>query len=179
MTETREEMGFIPRGYLPLIDKALIDKLIAEGDDMALYDVLTQPLHEELYKRQDVSFLDQLTEGQQLLVSYDYLQTQVGQGGFIQFLANGYVGLLPDMPEWLKRVGAADMAQLVDDALKVYVLNHQFFDKELSTEAFGKLYEELKEFELLDKKFLELDKPTTVLMMRYAKDHLDEFMQAG
>ncbi|RZA15885.1 MAG: DUF4375 domain-containing protein, partial [Proteobacteria bacterium] len=37
--------------------------------------------------------MDELSEGQQLFLAYDYLRTQVLQGGFLQFVVNGYVGL--------------------------------------------------------------------------------------
>src|ERR1700748_1325267 len=108
--------------FLPLVNSEAIKDAITSGNDEQLYDLLVQPLHEELYKRQTFDFLDELSDGQQLLLTYDYLRMQVGQGGFIQFIHNGYVGLLPSMIEQLYKEGADEMARVLDDVLKVYVL---------------------------------------------------------
>ena len=161
----------MPSTFLPELPKLTID----QSDDNHLFDLLVHPLHEELYKRGDFAFMNELSEMQQLLLSYDYLHTQAGQGGFIQFLANGYAPLLMNMPEWLKKINAHDMAQLIDDVLKVFVLNHDFFKNEMSVEEFGKLYDELKEFEALDKRYQELNPQMTHKLMRYAREHLEEF----
>lgn len=163
--------------YLPQIDQNLIDDAIASSDATQLYDLLVTPLHEELYRRQDFNFMDDLTEGQQLLLAYDYLNTQVGQGGFIQFLVNGYIGLLPEMPDWLQVIGAPEMAQVIDDVIKVYVLNHELLSKETTPEAFAKLYDELKEFEVLEERFNALNEQTIQKMMDYAQHHLNEFIK--
>jgi hypothetical protein len=161
--------------FLPKIDNEKLKQTLAAGDDFVLFDLLAEPLHEELYRRQEFHFMDELTDGQQLILSYDYLRSQIAQGGFIQFLVNGYIGLLPEMPGWLQRMGADEMAQVVDDAIKVYVLNHDLFAKELSNEEFARLYEELKEFEIIDSRFAALNDVTIHIIMDYAKKHIDEF----
>jgi hypothetical protein len=163
--------------FLPEILKRKLEETLALHDDNALYDLLVQPLHEALYQRNDFAFMDELNDMQQLLLAYDYLRTQVGQGGFIQFLVNGYAPLLLNMPEWLQKINANEMAKLIDDVLKVYVLNHDYFKKDLSVEAFGKLYDELKEFEELDKRYDTLNLPTGHQLMNYARHHTDEFVK--
>src|SRR5690242_7629241 len=122
--------------YLPEISRAEWEKMNATGDQEARFDMLAQPLHEELYRRQDFTFLDELSEGQQLMLSYDYLRQQALQGGFIQLIQNGYIGLLPAMPAQLDMVGDHEMAQIIDDVLKVYVLNRELLDKETSVQEF-------------------------------------------
>jgi hypothetical protein len=162
--------------FLPQVSAEKLKTAQASGNIFEYFDLLTQPLQEELYKRKTFDFLDELSEGQQLLLSYDYVQNQVLQGGFIQLIQNGYIGLLPDMPAWLTNVGATVMAQLIDDVLKVYVLNKDTFDKANSIEAFVKLYDELKEFEMIDTQFRETNEATLSLIMAYAENNLDEFI---
>src|SRR5690606_32096134 len=161
--------------FLPEIPKTTLDDALQHTDEKRLYDILIQPLHEELYKRNDFQFMDGLSEMQQLFLSYDYVRTQVGQGGFIQFLANGYAPLVLNMPKWFKQIDADEIAQLIDDVLKVYVMNNDYFKEEMSVEALGKLYEELKEFDGLDKRYEDLKQPTEKLMVQYAKAHLEAF----
>lgn len=163
--------------FLPTIEASVLQPAMESRDDEPLYELLVTPLQEELYKRQDFNFLDELNDVQQLLLSYDYVRNQVLQGGFIQLIQNRYVGLLPDMPRWLNDVGAIEMAMLIDDVLKAYVQHHQLLDKETTPEEFARLYNELKEFESLDVRFTQLDKPAIAIIMRYARLHIKEFVQ--
>ena len=165
--------------FLPKVNQQAIDNALATEAETGLFELLVEPLHEELYKRQDFGFMDELTEGQQLFLAYDYVRTQVLQGGFLQFVVNGYIGLLPDMPGWLERMKAKDMAIVIDDVLRVYVLNIELLGKEVTTQEFAKLYEEMKEFEILDERFNNLHEETMVALTTYAKEHLEEFATVG
>ena len=165
--------------FLPAISRDEIKRVRASGDDNELYDMLAIPLHEELYRRKTFDFLDDLSEGQQLFLTYDYVRMQVGQGGFIQFIENGYIGLLPNMVEQLYKINAQGMGKVLDDVLKVYVLNRELLSKPNSVQEFAQLYDELKEFEIIDQRFAELNEPTIKQMLSYAMEHLDEFMTAN
>ena len=165
--------------FLPPIDKEILNEKIEANDALAVFELLVEPIHEELYRLQDFTFIDTLSEGQQLLVSYDYVRMQVMQGGFIQLIQNGYIGLLPSMPQWLYNIKADEMAKVIDDVLKVYVLNRELLDKETSVEEFAKLYDELQEFQILDEQFAQLNEPTLQLMMEYAKQNMSEFANVG
>ena len=163
--------------YLPQIPAAALTAARENDDKEAYFDLLAQPLHEELYNRQDFNFLDELSEGQQLLLSYDYVREQVLQGGFIQLIQNGYVHLLPQMPGWLNEIGDVEMSKLLDDVLKVYVLNHELLDKKTTVEEFALLYNELKEFELIDEQFHTLHDKTRDLILNYATKHIEDFVK--
>lgn len=163
--------------YLPTVNKEVIEPVLAAKDLTKLYEILVEPLHEELYKRQDFAFFDDLSVGQQLLLSYDYIRMQVMQGGFIQLIQNGYIPLLVDMPEWLQTIGDDTMAKVIDDALKVYVLNREMLDKKTSVEEFAQLYDELQEFEYIDARFREDDPAAVQRMMEYAAENIGEFVK--
>jgi hypothetical protein len=161
--------------FLPEIKKSDLDKAVAGNNAQEIFDLFVQPLHEEMYKRQDFAFMDELSEGQQLMLSYDYVRMQVLQGGFIQFIQNGYVGLLLNMPEWLEETGANEMAGILDNVLKVYVLNRELLDKQTTAEEFAKLYDELKEFEQIDETFQQLDADTVQRLAENAVNKIEEF----
>ena len=164
--------------FLPVISiDSLKDAYSSENFNL-LYDLLAQPLHEELYRRKTFDFLDDLSDSQQLLIGYDYVRMQVGQGGFIQFIENGYVGLLPAIIEQLSGLGAQPMAEVLDDVLKVFVLNNELLNKPTTVQEFAQLYNELKEFEIIEERFHNLNEPTIQLIMHYAMGHLSEFVQA-
>lgn len=166
----------MPSNFLPTLDRAAILAAHASGNYDAIYEFLVEPLHEELYKRQDFDFIDELSEGQQLLVAYDYLRTQVSQGGFIQFIQNGYVGLLPGIIEQFLMIGAEGMARVLDDVLKVYVLNRDLLNKPTTVEEFAKLYDEFKEFEVIEEQWHIQNLPAEKMMLDYAAAHLEEFI---
>ncbi|MBS1782013.1 MAG: DUF4375 domain-containing protein [Bacteroidetes bacterium] len=163
--------------FLPIINKDDFDRVKASNINGALFDFLVTPLHEELNRRQTFDFLDELSIGQKLFLCFGYVKDQVFQGGFIQLLANGYVGLLPEMPAWLTIVMANDMAQLIDDVLKCYVERVSFFNKELSTQAFAQLYSELPEFDSLEKRFQSCFEKTIEAMEKYAIMNLNQFIK--
>jgi len=161
--------------FKPQIRAAELKEKQQQGREHEYFELLVEPLHEELFKRKDFGFLDELTEGQQLLLSYDYIRMQVMQGGFIQLIQNGYIGLLPPMPNWLFAINAGEMAAVIDDVLKVYVLNHELLEKETSVEEFAKLYDELKEFEIIDERFEGLNESTINKILAFATQHIGEF----
>lgn len=165
----------MPDRFLPSISISNIKQVQSSGDMNAYYDLLCQPLHEELYKRQDFSFFDELSEGQQMLVCYDYIQNHVLQGGFIQLIQNGYVNMLLPMHTWLAGVGAEAMMQVIDEALKAYVENRDILDKDLSPQDFANLYEQLPVFTPLDRRFEELHAATVNQVLQYATNHISDF----
>ena len=162
--------------FLPTISLSELIALQEENQIEAIYEQLVLPLHEELYKQQDFSFIETLSPGQELLIRYDYVRMQVLQGGFIQLIQNGYVNLLLSMPLMLKQVGAVEMGQLLDDVLKVFSLNYEGLSKETSVEEFAKLYEEYTEFEELDARFAQENGATEKAIVSYALRFPDEFM---
>ncbi len=164
--------------FLPAVDKDKINVAYKNAMYDEVYEMLVEPLHEELYKRQTFDFMDDLSRGQQLLLGYDYLRTQVGQGGFIQLIQNGYVGLLPSLIEQLNMVGAFEMAIVLDDVLKVYVLNMEQLGRTTTVEEFARLYEEFKEFEIIDQRYADLNLATEKKMLDYAFEHINEFILA-
>lgn len=161
--------------YLPEINQNDWERLKNGPDREEYFDLLAQPLHEELFRRKDFIFLDELSDGQQLMLSFDYIRQQIMQGGFIQLIENGYLGLLPSMPGWLNNLGDDKMAQVIDDALKVYVLNHEMLDKSNTVEEFAQLYEELKEFEIIDDRFREQHDNTRDKILDFATEHIGDF----
>lgn len=163
--------------FLPTVNIDAVKTAYTTGDMEKFYDLLVQPLHEELYKRQTFEFMDDLSWAQQLLLGYDYMHMQVGQGGFIQFIQNGYIGLLPSLIEQLYKLGAPDMAQVLDDVLKVYVLNREQLERTTTVEEFAKLYDEFREFEVIDKRYHQQHEATTKMLLAYAFAHLGEFVQ--
>lgn len=144
------------KDFLPAQSEETLLKMLDNGQVAEAFEAIANPLHEELYRRQTFDFMDELPAIQQLILSFDYIQNQAGQGGFIQLIQNGYISLLVTAIEAFQALNIApDMVQLLDNVLKIYVLNREALDKETSVEEFSKLYDEFKEFEPIDQQFTE------------------------
>ena len=140
--------------YLAGIDREEISRLLDAQDYAAAMEKMTLPLHEALYKRQSFDLLDELPAAQRLLLVFDYISSQVGQGGFIQLIQNGYLPLLLTAIETLQELNISpEMIKVLDDVLKVFVLNKEALGRETTVEEFSKLYEEFKEFDVLEEGF--------------------------
>jgi len=140
--------------FLPEFSGAQMTAIL-QGNDEQLLEALAQPLHEELYRQQSFDFLDRLSQGQQLLLLFDYLRNNMSGGGIIQLLHNGYAGLLVDMPGWFHTLGAPLVATLVDDMIGFYLKHREQLDARLFVQEFARLYEALPEAEQLDQRFRE------------------------
>jgi hypothetical protein len=165
--------------FLPKIDEEALNEALAAEHPYVLMGALVEPLHEEMYRRQTFDFMEELTEGQQLILCFDYVMMQVKGGGFLQLLHNGYAGLLIDLPEQLKAIHAPEMALLIDEVLQFFVPRKEKIEQEMSVEAFAKLYEQMPEINELDERFVAIYQDALSKINQYVRHHLQEFMQMG
>ena len=142
--------------YRLSVDEVQLQVYADQGSWVEAYDELAQPLHIWLYEKQDFIALKERSNLEQLILSFDYVFAQVGQGGFIQLVQNGYASLLVVVIESLQAFSICEpMVTILDDALKVMVLNREELGRERSVDEFGKLYAEFTEFEDLEKNFMQ------------------------
>ena len=144
------------RDYQYGADEPLVRQLAEAANWTAAFEELARPLHEALYKEQSFDLLDRLSPLEQLILSFDYVQMQIGQGGFIQLFQNQYAPLLVTVIETTQQLDfSPDIRQTLDDALKVFVLNNESLGATTTPEQFARLYDEFREFEPLDSAFME------------------------
>jgi hypothetical protein len=163
--------------FLPSISDDAINEALNAEHPYILIEVLVEPLHEELYRRQSFDFLENLTEGQQLFLCFDYVMMQVKGGGFLQLLHNGYAGLLIDLPEQLNAIGAKKMSLIIDKVLQFFVSRKDAIEMEMSVEEFAKLYDQFPEINTLDQHFVDDYIEALKCMNDYARHNLHEFMK--
>lgn len=140
--------------YYQDCDETMLRDLARESKWAEAFEALAEPLHEKLYEAQSFDLLDRLSNTECLIISLDYVQQQVGQGGFIQLIQNGYVSLLVTVIEGCQGLDVLpELQALLDDALKVFVLNSSALSRQTTPKEFAGLYEEFREFEPLDAGF--------------------------
>ena len=164
-------------GFFPKVDTESVTANIAADNAEAAFDLLVQPLHEELYRRQTFDFLDELTPGQRVLITFDYVRGQVAHGGFIQLIQNGYTPLLVPLIEGLQAINTGlSLVPVFDDVLKVFVLNKEALSRETTVEEFGRLYAEFKEFDALDSAFTAQSPGVVSELVTYVLQHPAQFL---
>jgi hypothetical protein len=155
-------------GYDPQRDIEQIKVLMGEGRLDEAYALLTQPLHEHLYEEQSFGLLSRLPVGERVALAYDYILMQVDAGGFIQLIQNGYISLAVTVIEGLQEMDLApDMVAVLDDVLKVYALNVEMLAKEYSIEEFARLYNDFKEFDMLEERYRQHRETTAEIIITF------------
>lgn len=163
--------------FLPELSLNTLQQLAAQKQYTQAFDYLMKPLHEEMYRLQDFTFLETLSPAQELCLRLDYAAQQILSGGYIQLIQNKFAGLLLPLPELLQQIQQQAIAQNIDNALKVYSLNFEQLNKETSLEEFTALYQEFEELNILDKEFETLYPSCIQSLVNYALDYPEEFMK--
>lgn len=121
--------------------------------DKAFYSI-TEPLHELIHEAGTLDLIDEWPRSLKLVVAFDYIRQQVGQGGFIQFIQNGYTALLADAVEVMGENSiSVQMMVVLDDALKLFVENAEVLSEKTTVEEFAKLYDQFPEFDALELRY--------------------------
>jgi len=151
-------------------------EILANQSDEAIIDFVAAPFHEKIYQDQSFDLLDQLNPIQKALVIHQYIMMHVPSGGFIQFIHNEYVSLIPEFMEGLKVVGDYKMVVILDKVLVEYVQHHSIFKAAHTLELFTKLYDQLPQFNALDEQFINTYPTMNSLIVAYLKEHVQEVL---
>jgi len=151
-------------------------EIIANQSDETIIDFAAAPFHEKIYQEQSFDLLDQLNPIQKTLVIHHYLMMHVPSGGFIQFIHNDYVSLIPEFMDGLKVVGDTKMIAILDEVLLAYVKHHAVFVSANTLELFTKLYDQLPEFSELDKRFSDAYPAMNMKLVNYLKVQVQEVL---
>lgn len=133
-----------------------IQQSFKAGDTEAAWEACTGPLHQRLLAAQSFDVLDELQPAPRMALILDYLEQQIGQGGFIQLFQNGYAPLLLESVEILQELKMApDMTKAFDEALRLFSTYHSELGKQTTVEEFARLYQQFPQFQPLEVVFGE------------------------
>ncbi len=151
-------------------------EIIANQSDETIIDFAAASFHEKIYQEQSFDLLDQLNPIQKTLVIHHYLMMHLLSGGFIQFIHNDYVSLIPEFMEGLKVLGDTKMLAILDAVLVAYVKHHAVFVRANTLELFTKLYDQLPEFSELDKRFSDAYPSMNTKLVNYLREQVQEVL---
>lgn len=132
----------------------IISKAYHTGHLEEAWEACTAPLHQLLVAAQSFDYLDTLLPVPRLILILDYLEGQVGQGGFIQLFQNGYAPLLLEGAELLQELQLAPKLVVVfDESLRLFSMYISELGKETSVAEFARLYDQFPQFQPLEINF--------------------------
>ena len=114
---------------------------------------------------------------QHTLLGYRLFCEEVGEGGFVQLIQNGYGPyiFLNPFAKAMRLMGAKGFSKLVYEARKIYDANRADLERERGEEEFMAMYERYEAFDDLEERFAEMEEEVTSQVARYVDGHLDSF----
>lgn len=152
-----------------------ITDYLNKNETEKLFKLIVEPIYDELTTQQDITIINKLSSGQQMFILYDFVRTQVLQGGFIQLIQNKYISFLIPLCDKFPSLELYKMSQIFDNVLKIYSLNVKILGKETNLDEFVSLYNEFKEFEHLDQEFINEDPICLKIITNYILQYPNEF----
>ena len=116
---------------------------------------------------------------QHTLLGYRLFCEEVGEGGFVQLIQNGYGPyiFLNPFAKAMRLMGAKEFSKLVYAARKIYEENREDLERECSEDEFMAMYERYEVFDDLEERFMEMEEEVTGQVARYVDEHLEEFAE--
>lgn len=123
------------------------------------------------------STLNLLNASQTTLLAYDILRREVGEGGFIQLIHNGYGPFIFQNPfaKMLRQWGLRELSKLVYAAARLYFLYADELTGDMDDETFMALYESHPDFDELDDTFVENEEAYTEALAAYVETNISDF----
>ena len=138
---------------------------------------LLQPLSQMVgHKNYERDRLRYCSPGQTALYMYWQFDSEVTNGGFVQFFWNGNAEYVPSLINGLELIGDKKMAKLVEEAFGEYQQQRSAFFQcnQLQESA---LYDELEKLNQMDFEYFRLHKRTIDKLEKYIKRNPDEFVE--
>jgi hypothetical protein len=159
---------------LPTIPAA--DLLAATSDEEYVY-VLVEAYERLASPDIPLARINSFTDEAAVLLLFGTLKGQVENGGFIQLIHNGYGPAFFDSPfaRDIARWGAAQLAELMEQAKSIYTANKSYLERPRAIPEFSALYKEFRAFEPLESHFYEIIDSQTAIVRAYVEQHLAQF----
>lgn len=150
----------------------------AQMTDDRLYDTIVEEVVENLDTESGGNAAERLEGAPLIFYVLDYFDLEVQNGGLCQFYVNSSKKAAPYVSEALGEVGAKEYQELFDNFNKAYGIDTE----DLSSFAIQRLQEFDRQqarypFEEFDKAYDALYEwqPLNELLIRYAREHLEDF----
>src|SRR5687768_8247083 len=124
----------------------------------------------------DLVIAMELSYGQKALYYLSQVDSQIGNGGFVQLYYNSFGQYLPTTIKALRYIGEEHMAALLENAEGIYLKNRALMEEARQHDLFGSdIYERMEAFSPLEDVYYKMIIDTQRNVERYIRNHPDEF----
>lgn len=145
--------------------------------DWNLGEEILKPMFTAKNESEEAEILRRSSPGQKALYVFWHLNDEVTNGGFIQYYWNDERKYIQDLKEGLILIGDTVVLDLVTKADEAFRTNKKKFDYQKLKDDWEPLYDSLKVFYTLDKKYYGSQQNAMLLFEKYIRNHPDQFVQ--
>jgi hypothetical protein len=145
--------------------------------DWNLGEELLKPISLVKNESEETEMLGRSSPGQKALYIFWHLNAEVTNGGFIQYYWNDERKYVQDLETGLILIGDSVVLDLVKKADGAYQQNKEKFAHQKLKDDWAPLYDSLKVFDSLDKKYYASQQNSMVLFERFIRNHPDQFLK--
>lgn len=110
---------------------------------------------------------------QHALLAFHFINEEVGHGGFVQLIQNGYGGYIFDNPtaKALKIFGAERTAKIIYKAKEIFDANRVELERETTDEEFTAMYVDFEVFDELEEQFYKIQDDETKIVAQFVDNN--------
>ena len=114
---------------------------------------------------------------QHALLAYRFILDEVGHGGFVQLIQNGYGGYIFDNPtaKAFKLFGAEKTAKIIYKAKEIFDANRTELEHETTDDEFHAMLVDFEVFDELEEHFYGMEKEQTALIAKFVDENRNLF----
>ena len=123
--------------------------------------------------------MNKLNGYQHTLLAFRFFTDEVGEGGFVQLIQNGYGGYVFDNPtaKSLKLMGAKSLSKILYKAKEIYDKHRTELERDTTEDEFMAMYEQFEQFDKLEEKYMEIEEEQTTIIAEYVDENLEDFAE--
>lgn len=162
---------------IQLSEKQISDALLK--DDIDYINLYTDAYLAHVGYDLNANNMGMLDGYQHALLSFWFIHEEVGHGGFVQLIQNGYGGYIFDNPtaKALKIFGAEKTAKIIYKAKEIYDANRAELERETTDEEFTAMYVDFEVFDELEEQFYAIQKEETKIIAEFVEKNRNLFAE--
>lgn len=152
-------------------EKQIADSLLK--DDIDYINLYTDAYLAEVENDLNANNMQMLDGYQHALLAYRFFYEEVGHGGFVQLIQNGYGGYIFDNPtaKAFKQFGAEKTARIIYKAKEIFDANRSDLERDTTDEEFNAMFVDYEIFDELEENYFAIQKEETKIIARFVDNN--------
>ncbi len=156
---------------IQITEKQIEDALLK--DDIDYINLFTDAYLAEVDNDLNENNMGILDGYQHALLAYRFLLEEVGHGGFVQLIQNGYGGYIFDNPtaKALKIFGAEKTAKIIYKAKEIFDANRAELERDATDEEFNAMLVDFEVFDEMEEHYFAIEQEQTAIIAQFVNEN--------